>query len=100
MQINVFFKLFVIMKDLPRRDFFKKTFQKALPIMSAAVLMVVNSPSAHAADCRGSCYGSCSGDCAGYCSGSCSGSCQQTCYNTCKSSCNGTCQGSSATCSL
>lgn len=75
-----------------RRDFFKTSFQKTLPIIS--LLAIVNIPSVvhgNVTACTdGSCEGSCSGSCRGTCSGSCTGSCDG-CSGTCKGDCAGQC---------
>ena len=75
-----------------RRGFFKQAAEKALPIMTMAVIASLSINTIHAAnDCRENCVGSCDGSCYGYCTGYCKGEC--------KGSCKGDCSGSSAQCS-
>ena len=104
-----------------RREFFKVSTKKVLPILGAITL--INLPivakaaqkepmgcktsyydvgdcshcSACYCTCEGSCSGkctSCSGNCYGDCEGNCKGDCQQTCQKTCQGSCITTCAGS------
>ena len=75
-----------------RREFFKRSFAKTLPIVS--ILAITSIPSisyGYITDCTdGSCQGSCSGNCYGNCSGSCKDSCEG-CSGTCKGDCAGQC---------
>lgn len=79
-------------KSHSRREFFKTSFQKTLPIIS--LLAIVGLPSiAHSriTNCTdGSCENSCSGSCKGTCSGGCSNECDG-CSGTCKGDCAGQC---------
>lgn len=74
-----------------RRGFFKHAAEKALPIMTTAMLTSLNINTVHAeTDCKENCVG--------YCWSSCYGSCEGYCKGECLGSCRGDCQGSSATC--
>lgn len=79
------------MKKMNRRVFFKRAAEKALPIMTMALITSLSITSAYATtgcneNCVGGCTNSCYGNCHGYCKGSCKGSCK------------GACTGSSAVC--
>lgn len=79
------------MKKMNRRVFFKRAAEKALPIMTMALITSLNITSAHATTgCNENCVGSCSGACYTGCTGYCKGEC--------KGSCKGYCSGSSAVC--
>lgn len=87
------------MKKLSRRDFFRKSASKMLPVMAIAAFSTMGIERLQAkviSDCRG-CSGNCSGDCSGYCTGSCYGGCDGGCRAGC-SSCKGYCTGSNAQC--
>lgn len=75
-----------------RRQFFKNSFQKTLPIISLLVMASIPSiVHGNVTDCTdGSCEGSCSGSCRGTCNGSCIGSCEG-CSGTCRGDCAGQC---------
>ena len=78
-----------------RRDFFKKTVSKVLPILGAVVLGQTimtscdpigggsTSDSCTGSSCKGSCDGSCSGGCDDSCIDYCSRNCSHTCTTTC-----------------
>jgi CXXX repeat radical SAM target protein len=79
---------------LSRREFFKNTAKKALPILAGIAL--VSAPSlitteAKASDCRGS---SCTGACKNTCTGGCDGGCGTTCSGKCLGKCDGVCKDS------
>lgn len=79
-------------KTLNRREFFKKTFKKTLPILSLlAIASIPTMTFGKITACTdGSCEGSCSGSCYGTCSGSCNNTCEG-CSGTCKGDCAGQC---------
>lgn len=85
-----------------RREFFKNSLKKTLPIIAGVTLMTQplqliahDAPTA----CEGSCSGSCQGDCIGSCKGDCSGSCGKNCGNNCAGTCDTTCtRGCTGTC--
>lgn len=79
------------MKKMNRRVFFKRAAEKALPIMTMALITSLNITSAHAAT-------DCNENCVGFCSGSCYGTCKGYCKGECTGSCKGSCSGSSAVC--
>ena len=94
-----------------RRDFFKKSVQKTLPILGMVVLgsnvltscmktktePINDGSSSGCSGCQGTCKGSSTGSgssnsCAGTCKGSCkgcTGGCESSCKNTCKNTCKG-----------
>lgn len=87
-----------------RREFFKKTAKRALPILGAIVMagmpaLVKGTGSPMGCDygcsssCTGHCYGACGSACSYNCSGSCKGSCQGSCMNGCRSNCAIGCTG-------
>lgn len=67
-----------------RREFFKKTAQKALPIIAISVFGSAllsscdkdDEPDGGCKGCSGGCEASCSGSCDDDCSGGCSGLCE------------------------
>lgn len=79
------------MKKMNRRVFFKRAAEKALPIMTMALITSLSITSAYATTgCNENCVGACKNSCYGYCSGYCKGGCT--------GSCKGKCSGSSAVC--
>lgn len=85
---------------LSRREFFKNSFKKVIPILAATTLL--SNPlflSAHHRSnaCEGSCSGTCAGTCEGLCGKGCTEACMDSCEGTCKGSCyrscTGTCEG-------
>lgn len=103
-----------------RREFFKNTAKKALPIFgtialaSAPILSQAAKKEpmgckssysdvgdcSHCSACYCTCYSSCSGrctscsgNCYGDCEGNCEGDCLHTCSKTCQGSCLSTCAG-------
>lgn len=81
---------------LSRREFFKSSFEKVLPILAATALL--SNPlflSAHHMSnaCEGSCSGTCAGTCEGLCAKGCTAACAGNCEGTCKESCSGACEG-------
>lgn len=83
-----------------RREFFKKTVKKTLPVIGAIVL--TSSPIlAHAEQrgvpdcyCNGNCRQTCENKCIG-CEGSCEGGCDTTCRGYCDTGCYQSCEGGS-----
>jgi len=80
-----------------RREFFKKSAKKALPILGA--IMLAGMPNvAEATGSYGSksgctqCSGTCTVKCGGSCYGGCTGTCTVTCGNSCVHYCTGTCK--------
>ena len=82
-----------------RRDFFKNTFEKALPLLGVIAFASLSKPSFARQNvligcdgcnnsCKGTCTGKCEGGCAeNGCKGNCSGTCANTCAHTCKEMC-------------
>lgn len=88
------------METISRREFFRNSLQKVMPIMAVAVLSSANiMPALATTDCRG-CADNCSGDCSGGCTGTCYYSCGNGCGGACASSCQSTCSGSNAVCTF
>lgn len=81
-----------------RREFFKKTAKRVLPVLGAALLAgsPILSKAADATEKATGCYGceggcwSCTGTCNGMCKG-CSGSCSGTCLSSCRGNCYQSC---------
>ena len=86
-------------KIVSRREFFKKTLSKTLPIISLTVMagLPMKLYAENITECRG-CASKCTGDCASSCRGTCYGHCDTTCKGSCISSCRGYCTGGSAQC--
>lgn len=83
-----------------RREFFKETAKKVLPILAGVMLTPVitgcdkdlwDSPATGTnssnCGCGNDCSGACSGGCSFGCSGGCKESCQGICYRSCRSLC-------------
>lgn len=82
-----------------RRDFFKKSLQKALPILGAIAMLAIPFQKTNAAVNECYCYG-CVGGCQDGCMSTCLGECYTGCYTSCNVTCKGTCIGTcSGTCS-
>ena len=83
-------------EKLSRRNFFKQTIQRTLPIIGA--IAFTNIPiitKAVSIDCNGGCYNTCNNGCLGTCKTSCLDTCKNGCRTTCNYSCSKTCKGSS-----
>lgn len=88
-------------KDIiSRRDFFKKSTSKILPVVAAITLPSVltsceideepfDIPSS---GCKNGCSGKCSAYCGGTCQTNCSGSCKNGCTGNCKGACGSSCR--------
>lgn len=87
---------------ISRREFFKKTARKVLPMVGLVIASSIpfsssafdTSPQYCNGNCTGlctSCTGGCKGACKG-CQGSCENGCQTTCGNGCGRGCQGGCQ--------
>lgn len=91
-----------------RREFFKESAKKALPILGALVLManpfIAHTIKGAPTDCNNSscsgtcrttcetmCGKTCTGHCRSGCDNSCAGSCKEGCAVGCKGGCHGTC---------
>ena len=93
---------------MDRRNFFKQSAKKALPLLAMVAFAGISKVSAQTTPmgCTGSCTGTCSNSCSGSCTGSCSGGCDGTCRGYClgcsggcSNTCSNTCVGGSAQCS-
>lgn len=86
-----------------RRDFFRITFEKTLPLLGANAITSLSMPAfarqnvlSGCEGCNNSCKGKCEGGCAeNGCKGGCRGSCSGTCAGTCKEMCAVGCTASS-----
>ena len=89
------------MKQFSRRDFFRKSVKKTLPIITILSLPSIGifKSNAMSMSCNG-CSTTCSGECTDTCKGTCYGRCQNSCYTYCTSSCTDSCKGSSAQCNF
>lgn len=82
-----------------RRDFFKKSFKRALPMIGVLItptlpLFASESNSGDyctGSSCTGLCLGSCTGNCKGECKGGCKGDCTGACSVQCASACGQAC---------
>lgn len=74
-----------------RRDFFKKTAQRALPFLGVMAFGSLLTSCELWEDDNNSSSG-CKG-CSGSCDSSCSGSCDEDCTDICAFGCTGTCDG-------
>lgn len=78
-----------------RREFFKSTAKKVLPIVGAIAISQIPLPSqAHEGNVQKDCSSGCSGGCYTGCYYSCQGTCEGGCQNSCDGSCTGDCSGS------
>ena len=88
-------------KDIiSRRDFFKKSTSKILPVVAAITLPSVltsceideepfDIPSSGCDTCKGTCGGQCSTGCSGTCEYGCTGNCKGACGSSCRYVCTG-----------
>ncbi len=77
-----------------RREFFKSTAKKALPVLGAIALSQVPFVSdAHESHGEMGCFSGCSGGCSDGCYTGCQTSCDGDCYGGCRSTCSGSCDG-------
>ena len=77
-----------------RREFFKASAKKVLPVLGAMLLLnapIMAHPKTGVSDCNGSCYTGCYSTCYRTCQNSCQGRCEGTCRETCKGGCHETC---------
>lgn len=80
-----------------RREFFKKTAKKTLPIVAAIALSgmpgIVKATEKAPTGCNSyDCQNGCRFACTRVCNSSCKGSCQNDCYSSCYRGCNNTCE--------
>lgn len=81
---------------LSRREFFRDSFKKVIPILAATALLskpLLLSASNEYSACNGSCTGTCAGTCEGLCAKGCTAACRGNCEGSCEGTCKGTCQG-------
>lgn len=80
-----------------RREFFKVSAKKLLPIVGVIALSSMpftsKATSLDSTSCDGSCVGYCYGACGTACSTSCVRSCKDYCDGSCKGTCLRTCAG-------
>ena len=76
-----------------RRDFFRKSANRVLPVLLLASIPAIDVVAKAAPqDCEGSCKGDCRGTCRGTCRGLCAVGCGGACSGTCKYTCNKYCE--------
>lgn len=89
-----------------RREFFKRTTKRLLPILGLAILSqtpitVLSNDSLFEMGCKTGCQGGCRTLCEEGCSHSCNGGCKESCSRTCADDCGGhcndTCKGTATT---
>lgn len=83
-----------------RRQFFKKSLKKILPVIGGVVLGALHlekaegkTPTNCIYGCAYACMTSCSGACDFTCLGDCHAGCKTSCYLGCKTMCTETCRG-------
>lgn len=76
-----------------RRDFFRNTSKKLLPILGIIALSILpqKAKSAPQFGCGWSCLYSCAGQCINSCYMSCMSQCAMMCGNSCRGGCNDLC---------